>query len=58
MADAMLVLEVIGLAGEMRVERLLERRDLLRMHAVHPVLERPMAAVAGRPIIARHRAET
>ena len=42
----------------MRVERVLERDDIVGMDAVEPFLGRPMPACAGRPIIARHRPET
>src|SRR5688500_2598241 len=37
--DAVLVLEVIGLAREMRLQRLLERCDLVRMDPIGPVFE-------------------
>ena len=37
-ADPVLVLKVIRLAGEMRLERLLERRDVVGMDAVDPFL--------------------
>ena len=55
--DPVLVLKVIGLAGEMCLERRFERSDVISMDTVHPVSGRPMPAGAGRPSIARHRLE-
>ena len=52
MADPVLVLKVIRLAGEMRLERLLERSDVVGMDAVHPFLG---TADAGGRRQANHR---
>ena len=52
MADPVLVLKVIRLAGEMRLERLLERNDVVSMDAVHPFLGATDAGGRGQ---AEHR---
>ena len=51
-ADPVLVLKVIRLAGEMRLERLLERHDVVGMDAVHPFLGTTDAGGRGQ---AEHR---
>ncbi len=52
MADPVLVLKVIRLAGEMRLERLLERNDVVSMDTVHPFLGTTDAGGRGQ---AHHR---
>ena len=57
-ADPVLVLKVIRLAGEMRLERLLERTDVVSMDAVHPFFGDDRCRRARTaPIIAFHRPE-
>src|SRR4029078_2332338 len=51
-SHAVLVLEVLGRAGEMRIERCLERNDVVGMHTAHPFLG---ATDAGGRRQAEHR---
>ena len=51
-ADPVLVLKVIRLAGEMRLERCLERNDVVSMDTVHPFLGTTDAGGRGQ---AHHR---
>jgi len=51
-ADPVLVLEVIRLAGQMGLERLLERNDVVGMDPVHPFLGTADAGGFGQ---AKHR---
>ena len=59
MADPVLVPEDVRLAGEMRLERLLQVGDVVGVDALEPFLGTTDAGVARAvPIMARHRPET